>query len=531
MLTTIVLALLAVTAFYYLFIRPLSYWKKRNIKQGNPVPILGDYWWFFFKMESFADLVRRLYNQFPNERYCGIYQYVTPTLMIRDPELIKQITVKDFDHFVDHRAVMPETSDPLWAKNLFSLTGQRWREMRPVLSPAFTGNKMRLMFGLISECADDYVSFYLEKNQDVIDVELRDTITRFTNDAIATTAYGIKVDSLRNPANDFYVKSRKAFTLSSFLALKFFSTLLLPTFIVNLLNLKIFEKEISDFFITIVDETIKIREEKGIVRPDLIHLLMEARKGHYRYEEESGTTDTGFAAVKESDIGKHIRQKIEITNLDIAAQALVFFLGGFDSSASLMCFMGYELAVNQDIQRKLRIEIEDTLEKCNGVITYDALLKMKYMDMIISETLRKWSNGVIADRVCTKPYTIEPVTAEEKPIHLAEGTFIIIPSFGIQHDPKYFPDPDRFDPERFNEENKDKINSYTYLPFGIGPRNCIGSRFALLETKLLFFKLLSKFEIVPTTKSGIPLKISTTTLNLNSEGGFLFAFKRLNGNQ
>nr|XP_023020268.1 cytochrome P450 9e2-like [Leptinotarsa decemlineata] len=210
--------------------------------------------------------------------------------------------------------------------------------------------------------------------------------------------------------------------------------------------------------------------------------------------------------------GKHIRQKIEITNLDIAAQALVFFLGGFDSSASLMCFMGYELAVNQDIQRKLRIEIEDTLEKCNGVITYDALLKMKYMDMIISESLRKWSNGVIADRVCTKPYTIEPVTAEEKPIYLAE-------------------DPDRFDPERFNEENKDKINSYTYLPFGIGPRNCIGSRFALLETKLLFFKLLSKFEIVPTTKSGIPLKISTTTLNLNSEGGFLFAFKRINENQ
>lgn len=82
-------------------------------------------------------------------------------------------------------------------------------------------------------------------------------------------------------------------------------------------------------------------------------------------------------------LGKAVQQK-DLSNLDIAAQALIFFFAGFETVSALMCFMAYELAINPDIQQRLREEIEETLENCNGELTYEALLKMKYLDMVVS---------------------------------------------------------------------------------------------------------------------------------------------------
>lgn len=80
------------------------------------------------------------------------------------------------------------------------------------------------------------------------------------------------------------------------------------------------------------------------------------------------------------------------------------------------------------------------------------------------------------DRQCTKPFIIEPVTPDEKPVLIEKGIALYLPFYCIHRDPKNYPDPERFDPERFSEENKKNIKPYTYLPFGAGPRNCIGSR-------------------------------------------------------
>ena len=106
------------------------------------------------------------------------------------------------------------------------------------------------------------------------------------------------------------------------------------------------------------------------------------------------------------------------------------------------------------------------------------------------------------------------------------GDFVGIPTFGFHRDPNYYPDPDKFDPERFSDENKEYIRPYTYMPFGTGPRNCIGSRFALLETKVLLFYLLLHFKIEPIEKSQIPLVLDRSALTLKAKGGFWFGFKK-----
>nr|CAI5847752.1 unnamed protein product [Callosobruchus analis] len=114
----------------------------------------------------------------------------------------------------------------------------------------------------------------------------------------------------------------------------------------------------------------------------MIHLLMEARKGKVKQEEETNI-DTGFSTVEESTVLKG-NAPTEITNQDIASQAMIFFFGGFDSVSNLMCFATHELAENPEIQSRLRDEILETANACNGKLTYEALLKMKYMDMVVS---------------------------------------------------------------------------------------------------------------------------------------------------
>ncbi|CAG9858554.1 unnamed protein product [Phyllotreta striolata] len=528
MLQLILIAIFLIALFYYFGVKPMYHWKELGVQQTPAVWVFGDNWKNILKLESFAEMVKRVYDEVPGVSYSGMYQFTTPTLVLKDAEIIKQITVKDFDHFLDRRSFVSEEADPLFGKNLVSLKGQKWREMRPILSPSFTSSKMKGIFVLISDCAKTSTEYFLNKNQDIVEVEMKDTFTRFANDIIASAAFGINIDSLKDQENEFYEMGKKAVNFSGFWQrIKFFGFFLFPK-LFAMLKIPLFDKVVEKFFTEIIDDNIKMRKEKGIVRPDMIHLLIEAQKGKDKEEEENQAIDNGFATVEESDLGQKSKSGFKkLTNMDIVAQAMIFFFAGFDTVSTAMCFMAYELAINPDVQKKLRDEIQETLNECKGTVTYEAVLKMKYMDMVVSESLRKWPSAVAADRVCTKPYTIQPVGSDEKPVHLAKGDVVWLPIFGLHRDPQIYPDPDRFDPERFNDDNKGDINLYTYIPFGVGPRNCIGNRFALLEMKVIFFHLLSQFELVPIAKTEIPLRISRENINMQADGGFPLGLKRL----
>lgn len=144
-------------------------------------------------------------------------------------------------------------------------------------------------------------------------------------------------------------------------------------------------ENINNFFTSLIYDALKQRREKNIVRMDVLHLLMEAQKGNLKTEHENADTSISesFANKNELTIDK-TNTKTDISDLDIAAQAMVFFFAGLDSVSSLMCFMAYELAVNPEIQAKLRAEITDTYENSNGKVTYETLTKMKYMDMVVN---------------------------------------------------------------------------------------------------------------------------------------------------
>uniref|UniRef100_A0AAR5PXI1 Cytochrome P450 n=1 Tax=Dendroctonus ponderosae TaxID=77166 RepID=A0AAR5PXI1_DENPD len=503
----------------------MDHFTRIGVKQTKPWPIIGDLWRTIFRQMSVLESIQFFYNMFPGSRYSGMYQFSIPTLVIKDPELLKQLTVRDFDHFTDHRILVDADADPLWSGNLFALTGRKWKDMRATLSGSFSSSKIKRMFHVMNGAAENFVIFFLNKNETLIEVEMRDTFSRFANDIIATTAFGIEVDSLKSPNNPFHIMGKRITDYSSLIKrLRFFAFLIAPR-VAKLLKIGLFEKDISSFFYKTIKETIQVREEKGIVREDMLNILLEARKG--TQHEYSAAIETGFATVKEYTHSGKGSQFANLTDDDIAAQAMVFYVAGFETISNALCFGSYELAVNKEIQNKLRSEIVETHRLNGGKVTYDSLLKMKYMDMVISEILRKWPPAGVVDRVATKPYTIEPVNADEKPVHLKIGDLFWIPMFGFHRDPKNFENPTKFDPERFSDENKGNIKPYTYVPFGAGPRNCIASRFALLELKTLFYHLLLNFEIEPTKVTTVPLKLCKKSFRPSPVGGFWLGLKRL----
>ncbi|CAH1113652.1 unnamed protein product [Psylliodes chrysocephalus] len=502
-LLLILLGLVGALVFYYYGIRPMSYWKKRGVKQTTPNWWFGDMRKTTFREENFVDFFQRIYNMEPNSRYFGYYQFSVPTLLIKDPKLIKRITLKEFDHFTDHIQFVPPESDPLWARNLLSLQGQQWKEMRPIISPSFTSNKMKTMFTLMDDCAKNFVNYLLNKNQDIVEVEMKNVATRFANDVIATTAFGVQVDSLEEPNNEFYKMGAQVTDFSSLRkALQFTRATVFPGS-TKISKVYIFENPSRQFFIDLIENNLKLREEKGIVRQDMLHLLLEAKNGQ---KKKGG---------------------LEITNVDIIAEALIFFFAGFESVSTLITFTAYELALHPEIQERLRNEIIEASQECNGKCNYDAIIQMKYLDMVISESLRKWTNFPNTNRVCTKDFVIEPELPGEKRVVIEKGTHLELPILALHYDPKYFSNPERFDPERFSDENKDKIDPYTFFPFGLGPRLCIGSRFALMEVKVLLAHLLSSFEIIPIKKTQIPMKLSKKSFSVDPADGVYLGFKRL----
>lgn len=152
----------------------------------------------------------------------------------------------------------------------------------------------------------------------------------------------------------------------------------------------------------------------------------------------------------------------------MVAQCLIFFLGGLNTVSGTACFMFHELALNPDIQDKLFAEINAVKKELNGSpLTYELISKMKYLDMVVCETLRRWCPIPFLERTCNRPYVLENT---EGNVELQVGDGIFVPMYALHMDEKYFPKPIKFDPERFNDENKGSIETGTYLPFGIGPR-------------------------------------------------------------
>jgi cytochrome P450 family 9 len=383
-------------------------------------------------------------------------------VVLKDPTMIKQMTVKYFDHFVNRDPLEHAEADKYLSKSLLLMRDQKWKDMRAIISPVFTSFKMKWIFGLLLETVEDFTNFYENKamrNGGKIEINTHDVFARVTADGIANTGLGLQGDCVRNEESKIYQTAldlENDFTNQNTFILQFLPKLY------KFLGKQICRKSIHDFFEFNVLKEIQRRQEKNILRPDLIQILIQAKEGKLKLEKDEENELSFF----DSKLEKYA----ELTDDDLVAQALVMFLGGFETTAILMQALSYELALNLDVQENLYQEIKNTREKLNGKsISYDVLNEMTMMNCVVSEALRKWPSFRVTSRECTKDFTF--VDEENgKKYEIKKGTEILLPIGAIHNDPRFFPNPEQFDPSRFKSENKKKIETGTYLPFGYGPR-------------------------------------------------------------
>ncbi|KAL1509568.1 hypothetical protein ABEB36_004281 [Hypothenemus hampei] len=252
-----------------------------------------------------------------HDLYGGIYQLNLPTFVLKDSQLIKQITIKDFDHFTDHTTLVNPETDLLWSNNLLSLNGYKWSEMRAILSGSFTSSKMKHIYGVINEVALNFSMHFMKKKGNI--QTLSSLIT--------------KLQMIKRPLYISVIQSQKLL------------------------------------------DCVKVEK---IERNKMINLLLEAIKGHKT--EEGNAIETGYATVQEDSYFDKVKfkQAKYLTNDHITAQVLIFFFAGFDTVATALCYGAHELAMNKDVQDNLRGEIRETHKLNNGKLIYDAVLNMKY---------------------------------------------------------------------------------------------------------------------------------------------------------
>nr|QZM07447.1 cytochrome P450 monooxygenase CYP6SZ2 [Lasioderma serricorne] len=485
------LAAILIAIYFYITQYCYKYFQRKGIPQLDPKLPFGNADLLIHGNKNQSLVFKDVYNDFKQAgaRYGGMYMIVQPTFVTVDPEIVRHILVKDFAHFVDRGFYHNEKSDPLSA-HMFTLEGQKWKSIRGKLSPTFTSGKMKYMFETVVKCSEplhEHLEGYVARKEPL---DAKRCFANFTVDVIGSCAFGLDCNSFKEQENKFYEYGMKAVRNNAVTTrLKSLFSLNFPK-AAKFFNMKISLDEVEKFYFDVVRTTLGYRKEQNQTRKDFMQLLIELFDQH------------------------------QITFEEVVAEAFLFFLAGFETSSTTGTFCLFELAQNQEVQQKLRDEIRETLEKNEGHVTYEAVHEMKYMSQVVDETLRKYPPLGFLTRKVVKPYTI-PGTD----ITLDEDVRVFIPSYAMQTDPEYYPEPEKFDPERFNEENKKNHVPFTYLPFGDGPRNCIGMRFGLMQTKIGLLALLRnhKFRLNPKTKT--PLVFEKTVV-FSPEGGIWLDVER-----
>ncbi|XP_045460602.1 probable cytochrome P450 6a14 [Harmonia axyridis] len=485
----------------------LNYWKSRGLQVSDISP-LENLLNIIFARNSFADRGLELYTDFKSKgiEHGGFYILLKPFYMPINLDLVKSILQVDFQHFVDRGVYMDEKNDPLSA-HLFSLTGKKWKNLRYKLTPTFTSGKMKMMFETVVDCTKGLHKLMDKTNGKEVDI--KDVLGRFTTDIIGSCAFGIECNSLEDPKSIFRQKGKEFFEADLIRNAKFFMAFSFPQFM-KTFNIAFIPRDISSFFMNLVKDTVEYREKNNVKRKDFMQLLIQLKNEGKLVDDEKMEAE------------KINEDENRITMNEITAQAFVFFQAGFETSSTTMTFCLYELARNKEIQKKLRTEIIQTLDRHGGKITYENVHEMTYLDQVINETLRKYPPLPNLNRICTKEYKI-PGTD----VILEKGMQVMIPVVGIHRDPEYYPDPDKFDPDRFTEENKKSRHHFSFIPFGEGPRICIALRFGVLQSKVGLIALLSKYEFSVNKKTVEPIQFKASSIVTAAEGEIWLDFKKI----
>ncbi|NWI20979.1 CP3AL protein, partial [Crypturellus soui] len=457
---------------------PFGVFKKLGIPGPTPLPFFGTCLEYRKGFVEFDSECFRKYG-----KVWGFYDGRQPVIGVMDPQIIKAVLVKEcYTVFTNRRRV--DLAGVL--RDAVSLAeDEHWKRLRTVLSPTFTSGKLKEMFPIIKQFGEALVKNVQKEGENNRPIDIKEIFGSYSMDVVTSTSFGVNIDSMNNPKDPFVREMKKLVKFDFFdplFILLFVCPFLAP--LLSKMNVSFFPSDAVDFFIRSIDKIKKNREKEAHQgRVDFLQMMIESQHSTTRSNDGTNHTYKG------------------LTDMEVLSQAFIFIFAGYEPTSNTLSYLAYELATHPDVQQKLQDEIDSILPK-KAPLTYDAVMQMEYLDMAVNETLRLFPLGGRLERTCKKTIEIKGTT-------IPKGIVVMIPPFTLHRNPEYWPEPEEFRPERFSKENKGSIDPYTFLPFGAGPRNCIGMRFALLTLKVAIVVLLQHFHFRTCKETPIPTQLSS----------------------
>ncbi|XP_058141698.1 cytochrome P450 3A29-like isoform X3 [Dasypus novemcinctus] len=457
---------------------PYNLFKKLGIPGPRPLPFIGTFLEYRKGLWQFDLECFKKYG-----KTWGIYEGRQPILTTLDPVLIKAVLVKEFYTLFTNRRNFGLNGG--LDSGLTIAEDETWKRVRTVISPTFTSGKLKEMFPLIRRHGDLLMRNIGKKVARGEAVDMKAMFGAYSLDVVTSTSFGVDTDSINNPEDVLLRRIKKLMSFSFFSPL-FFLIVMFPCLVPLLERMKVtlMPKKDLDFFVNLTQRLKEERQASGRRdRVDFLQLMMDSQ------------------ATASGDAGRADPSPKALTDIEISAQAIIFIFAGYETTSSTLSFIAYNLATHPEVQEKLQEEIEAAFPD-KAEPTYEALFQMEYLDMVVNETLRLFPPVGRLERVCKK-------SAEINGVAIPQGTAVIVPTYVLHRDPEQWPEPEEFRPERFDRDRKAALDPYAFLPFGAGPRNCIGMRFALLSLKAALVMLLQNFSLETCAETPTPLELNT----------------------
>jgi cytochrome P450 len=401
----------------------------------------------------------------------GLVQLPNKLLLTDEPELIRHFLQKNNKNYTKTALVRNFVKDQI-GNGLFTSDNKHWIKQRRVIQTGFHKKKLNgisnTMLDEINHYMDNIMDAYVETNEEI---DLVKEMTYLSSKIVSKSLFGQEfdddkidiIDESINNANKYIVSvAKRPFT-------KFW-------YHINGDYRQIVkQKAIRDKFIL---DFIKERKKSGEEGDDLLGMLLETE-----YEDGS-----------------------RMSNKQLLDESIILIVAGNKTSAVTMAWLFYLLAINPESEKKVLESLTDNL--ANEEPSIDNIRSLAYPLQVLEETLRIYPVVWLIDR--------EPIEDDEfSGIKIKKGEDIAAFIYGLHHNPKYWADPEKFDPGRFTPENKKEQVPFSYLPFGGGPRICIGKNFALMEMQFILAMLIRRYKFIlsPDQKIGFKPLLTLSPTN------------------